>query len=471
MGTEASDRVGGNIDTREEDGRMWEDGPNSFQPSGSILSLACELGLRDEVVLADPNAYRFVWCDGALRALPLGITDAIFGDFLSTQGKIRAGLGYVGWKDPMPENEESIKDFVSRNLGSEAFDRLIDPFVSGVYAGDPSKLSAEAAVGSMQVLEKNGGSLLGGSVQRWLGSVLGGAQEVAATVMAGKCPYKPSDPNVLEVKGQTVGSFRKGLGQLPDALSARVAMRGSPVRLGWSLSHMSWDASKQQHVLDYETPTGPQQLRARAVILTPPAWVTSELLRPISQEAADALDEIQYPCVAEVTVEYPRTVFREPDHNKGIANGFGQLHPRSQGLRTLGTIYASSLFPDRTPDPDKIILVHFFGGSQDPALFGGISEMSEEEIVEATHQDIVLTLLRPEAAKELPKVLNVKMWPRAIPQLEIGHGERLQRARDGLEASGVKGVFLAGNYVGGVSLGNCVDFGLKVSKQVAEFVS
>jgi len=243
---------------------------------------------------------------------------------------------------------------------------------------------------------------------------------------------------------------------------------GTPVRLGWSLKHMSWDSSRQENVLDYETPTGPQQLRSRAVIITTPAWVTSKIVRELSEESSDALAEIQYPRVAEVTVEYPKIAFRDQAHGKGIVNGFGQLHPRSQGVRTLGTIYASSLFPNRT-EPDKVILVHFFGGSQDLELFGGISQMSEQDIVEATHKDTVLTLLRPEAADELPKVLSVKIWPQAIPQLNLGHSKRLERAREGLNAAGVKGVFIAGNYVGGVSLGNCIEMGLQVSKEAAEF--
>lgn len=460
--TEASDRVGGNIDTREEDGRRWEDGPNSFQPSETILSLASELGLRDDVVLADPKAYRFVWHEGALRALPAGLSDALFGDFMSLQGKIRAGLGAMGWKERMPDKEESIKEFVSRNLGSEAFERLIDPFVSGVYAGDPSKLSAEVAFGKAHRLEKSSGSFLGAGIKNWLRNM----QEYVATALSRNCPHVPKDP--LLRGGQTVGSFRRGLQQLPDTLSARIRKLGTPVRLGWSLKRMTWDSTRQENVLDYETPTGPQQLRSRAVIITTPAWVTSKIVRPLSEESSDALAEVQYPRVAEVTVEYPKSAFRDQAHGKGIVNGFGQLHPRSQGVRTLGTIYASSLFPNRT-DPDKVILVHFFGGSQDPELFGGMSEMSEQEIVEATHQDTVLTLLRPEAADDLPKVLSVKIWPQAIPQLNLGHSTRLERAREGFNAAGVKGVFLAGNYVGGVSLGNCIEMGLAISKEAAEF--
>lgn len=129
--TEARDRVGGNITTRKEDGYIWEEGPNSFQPGDPILEVACDVGLRDDIVLADPSSYRFVLWEGRLRALPAGPADAVFGDFLTLPGKIRAGLGAVGIRPPRPDREESVKEFVSRNLGTEAFQRLIEPFCSG----------------------------------------------------------------------------------------------------------------------------------------------------------------------------------------------------------------------------------------------------------------------------------------------------------------------------------------------------
>lgn len=455
--TEARDRAGGNITTCTGDGRLWEEGPNSFQPGDAILTVACDVGLQQDILLADPNSYRFVWWEGKLRALPAGPADAVFGDFLSWPGKIRAGLGAIGIKDPMPDREESVREFVTRNLGEEAFERLIDPFVSGVYAGDPSKLSAEAATGRVQVLEKNAGSLVAGAIELF--------QKRAAE--AKDAP--PRDPRLPEVKGQTVGSFRGGLKQFVDALETFVEKAKSPVRLNWKLSSMSWDAVNEQHVLEYDTPDGPKKLRSRSVVLTAPSRVTAAMLKPLSSAAGEALDEIFYPRVAAVTVEYPRSAFREPEHGKGIVNGFGQLHPRSQGIRTLGTIYSSSLFPGREPDPDKVMLLHYIGGARDPELYGGIEDLTEGQLVEATHKDTVTTMLQPTAVNELPRALGVRVWPRAIPQLDVGHAKRLEAVDKGLAAAGVKGLFLAGNYVGGVALGRCVEFGLEVSGKIADF--
>lgn len=449
--TEARDRVGGNVTTKTGNGRLWEEGPNSYQPGDAILQTAVDVGLKEDILLADPGSYRFVWWEGKLRALPASPADAVFGDFLSLPGKIRAGLGAIGFKDPMPKEEESVKDFVTRNLGDEAFQRLIDPFVSGVYAGDPSALSAESAVGRVQILEKQHGSLVAGALQMF-------SKKKA-----------PRDPRLPEIKGQTVGSFRKGLRQFVDTLAERIAEENSPPRLLWKLTKMSWDEVSKRHSLEYETPEGPRRLRARSLIMTSPSYITSDLLRPLSADAADALAEIVYPTVAAVTVEYPRSAFREPSHGKGIVNGFGQLHPRSQGIRTLGTIYSSSLFDNRVPSKDRVMLLHYIGGARDKELFGGINDLTEGQIVEATHRDTCETMLRS-TGEALPDVLGVRIWPRAIPQCNIGHADRLKRCQEGLEKAGVKGVFLAGNYVGGVALGRCVEYGIEIAKEVGEFV-
>ncbi|CAN1762448.1 Protoporphyrinogen oxidase 1, chloroplastic [Linum perenne] len=100
--TEASDRVGGNIITVERDGYLWEEGPNSFQPSDSMLSLVVDSGLKDDLVLGDPDAPRFVLWDGKLRPVPSKPTDLPVFDLMSIGGKLRAGFGALGFRPPPP---------------------------------------------------------------------------------------------------------------------------------------------------------------------------------------------------------------------------------------------------------------------------------------------------------------------------------------------------------------------------------
>lgn len=166
-------------------------------------------GVDQELVLGDPTAPRFVYWDRKLRKTPSG-PDALTFDLLSVWGKLRAGLGAIGVKAPLPDKEETIEEFIRRNLGEEVFERLIEPFCSGVYAGDPSKLSMEAAFGKIHALEKQGGSLIGGSLK-----LFNERREH---------PPPPRDPTLPpKPAGQTVGSFRNGLRTLPEAIAQQLS--------------------------------------------------------------------------------------------------------------------------------------------------------------------------------------------------------------------------------------------------------
>eukprot|EP00884_Botryococcus_braunii_P002368 jgi/Botrbrau1/12131/Bobra.0186s0047.1 len=162
--TEARDRVGGNITTMEGDGYRWEEGPNSFQPNDAMLKAAVDAGCAPDLVMGDPKAPRYVYWAKKLRPTPSG-PDILTFDLLTLLGKIRAGLGAIGLKEKAPGYEESVEQFVRRNLGDEVFQRLIEPFCSGVYAGDPAKLSMKAAFGKVWDLEEKGGSIIGGVIK------------------------------------------------------------------------------------------------------------------------------------------------------------------------------------------------------------------------------------------------------------------------------------------------------------------
>lgn len=444
--TEASDRVGGSIITVEKDGYLWEEGPNSFQPSDSMLTLLVDIGLKDELVLGDPNAPRFVLWKGELRPVPSGPKDILFFDLMSFGGKLRAAFGAIGLRPRPPGREESVEEFVRRNLGDEVFERLIEPFCSGVYAGDPAKLSIKAAFGKVCRLEEKGGSLIGGAIK---------------TIQESKnSPRPPRDPRLPKPKGQTVGSFRKGLTTIPNAIANRL---GDKVKLGWRLSSIR-KISGGGYALTYETPDGSISIQSKTVVLTVPSYIASNILRPLSATAADALSQFYYPPVAVVSISYPKSAIRNKCLINGELKGFGQLHPRSQGIETLGTIYSSSLFPGRAP-PDRVLLLNFIGGATNPA----ITEKSQSVIVSAVDRDLRKMLIREDAAA--PMTLGVRVWPQAIPQFLVGHLDLLETAQGALRDSALEGLFLGGNYVVGVALGRCVEGAYESADEISQFLT
>ncbi|MBD2188189.1 protoporphyrinogen oxidase [Pseudanabaena mucicola] len=436
---EAQDRVGGAITSAKNDeGYLWEEGPNSFQPTPELLRLAVQVGLKDELVLADGKLPRFVFYNGKLNALPMSPPKAIATKLLTWGGKIRLALGAMGFARPAMAGEESVDQFFSRLLGKQAVERLVAPFISGVYAGDPKRLSAKAAFSKIFRLENTYNGLLAGAILS--------AKERKAK--------KINDPTLPKVKSGELGSFREGIKMLPEAVATKLRAQGTAIKQQWILR--SLEKQGDIYISKFDTPTGEEIVTSRAVVLTTPAYVTAKLLQDFLPVASQALKEIFYPTVACVVLAYPKSEF--------ICDmkGFGNLIPRTQGVRTLGTIWSSSLFAGRAPEGWQLLL-NFIGGTLDPML----AKLSEAEIIDAVHQDLKKTLLRPES-KAAPKAIAVHVWDKAIPQYEIGHLDRLAIVESELKKS--QGLYVSANFIGGVALGDCIKRGIEEAHKIEVFL-
>ena len=439
MVAEAQDRVGGAITSAKNDeGYQWEEGPNSFQPAPELLRLAVQVGLKDELVLADGKLPRFVFLNGKLNALPMSPPSAIASKVLTWGGKIRLALGAIGFARPAMSGEESVDQFFSRILGRQAVERLVAPFISGVYAGDPKRLSAKAAFSKIARLESYGGLIAG--------AILSSKERKA---------QKIDDPNIPKTKAGELGSFRQGIKMLPEAIATKLREQGAAVKQQWTLR--SLEKQGDIYVSKFDTPTGEETVRSRSVVLTTPAFVTAKLLQDYLPAASQALNEIFYPTVACVVLAYPKSEFAYD------MKGFGNLIPRTQGIRTLGTIWSSSLFAGRAPEGWQLLL-NFIGGTLDPAL----AKLSESEIIAAVHQDLKKTILRPNTKAE-PNAIAVHVWDKAIPQYEIGHLERLATVEAELQKS--KGLYVSANFIGGVALGDCIKRSLLDAHKIDAFLS
>lgn len=494
--TEARDYVGGNVVSHNEDGFVWEEGPNSFATQPSIVRLAHELGIGDQLVFADESLPPWVFHNGKLHPLPKGkggkgpkgqlelvfgsngvLRFGLLGELLSWPGKVRAAIGAFVGHPPAPEGkDETIREWVTRILGEEVFLRCIDPFVSGVYAGDPETLSMKAALGKIARIERYAYSI------EWnkAGAIFyGGLKRQVELTKERKAD--PPDPAWPAFEYGNPGSFKKGLSTLPHAIAAELGQpHGAPpnadssVRLQWRLQKLE----KQEdgmYVASFDTPDGEQTVRARSVVSTAPAHALQQVLEPVMPEAGEIFDKmrtareqrgIYHPPVYAVTVAYPKDSFRDVELANGFGPlrelpGFGSLNPRTEGVRTLGTLWSSSLFPGRCP-PEYNMLLNYIGGSRDV----GIAELAEDEVVAEVDKGLREVLLKPDAPK--PKVLGLKLWPTAIPQYELGHLELIEQ----LEAAEAQlpGLWVCGNYRSGVAFPDCCTFGYEHAKLVKQYL-
>ena len=457
---ERNPEVGGNLISKEnKDGFVWEEGPNSFQPTPYICRIIHELGLTDDLVLADGSLPRFVYWQGEgaggklanLHALPTNLPgDLLDFNLLTWPGKIRAGFGAVGLIDPPPtDREESIREFVTRHLGAQTFERVIDPFVSGVYAGDPDKLAMRAALRKIHRLEglgELGPGLVSGALVRF-------------AEIAQEKKDNPPDQAWPTYKGGQLGSFRKGLQTL--ALAAKTYLGDERV---WTNSPIEKvermeDGKFRAIVMRDNVET---EVIARAVCVTSPTRVTCKLAADLVP-AAKELSKVYSRPVVSVTMAYKKEWFKNlPGGTKeNPLCGFGHLLPRKMGIRSLGTIWSSSLFPGRAPEGWELLLT-YIGGARDPSIL----DLTEDEIYKQVDADNHKILLRDDAPEGMK--IGCRVWKTAIPQYEMGHFDMIQRLAE--DEAKCPGFYLGGNYRTGVAFGDCVQFGWDEAIRVSDFL-
>jgi len=402
---EAEDEVGGNIRSRREDGFLRDLGPNSLMLRGELLpDLIRHLHLEERVVEANPLARRRFVLNRQNRTVALGPGVLFSSSLLSLSARLHL-LGEP-WRRPRPhaDAEESIADFVRRRLGPEVLTWIVDPFVSGVFAGDPEKLSVQAALPRLAAMEAESGSLIRAALR-----ARGGRKKQGRARLV---------------------SFRGGLQELPKALAA--SLPADRLHLARAVTGLACGDGRWR----LQTTRG--DLECRQLVLALPAADSARLLRPLAAELADELSAIDYPAVATIALGFPRSAVEHP------LDGFGLLIPRQRGIETLGVLFSSTLFPERAP-ADTVLLTAFLGGAR-------------QDIAQRSPAD-----LEAQALGDLRPILGIRgdpsyrrcaLWPRAIPQYNLGHDRRIARIHE-LRRQ-LPNLELLGNWQGGVALGDCV---------------
>ncbi len=414
---EAAAEPGGCVRTIAERGFLVDAGPTStLYRNGALGELIASLGFGEEMVEASAVARnRYIVKDGELLALPLSLLAFAKTPLFSAKGKFRLLL------EPFRSRaraEESVAQFVARRLGPEILDWAIDPFVSGVYAGDPVKLSARAATAKVYALEAEYGSLFIGAIGRLLRGRASGPQP----------------------RGKLI-SFRSGMQSLAMAIAAKLE---GHISLNTEVSALARTGSGEWIVR-----AGEREFRARCIVVATPAYCAAKLLRPLDNDLGTALESIHYPPVASVALGFGREQVRHP------LNGFGMLIPSKVGRVTLGVLFSSTLFPGRAPD-GEVLLTAFIGGARNHS----VATLTHEELVAQVLKD-----LRPLLGIDgEAHFRHVALWRRAIPQYELGHLERLARI-DAARAR-LPGLHLRANWRDGISVSDCAENARKLAETI-----
>lgn len=420
---EKSAMPGGAMGSVHVGGFLVERGPNSaLETTPLFAELFAAAGIEREKVTANAAASkRYILRGGKLIPLPMSPPAFLATPLFSLGAKLRL------FREPFiarGEGEETVAGFVRRRLGQEFLDYAINPFVAGVYAGDPERLSVPAAFPRLAELEQKYGSLIRGQIR--------GAKERKQRAEKSK-------------QSAPMFSFRDGMGTLPRAIAAKL----SDLRLGVSVEAVERSPDGYR-VRGRDAAGAPVEAAARCVVLATPAFVAAPLLAPLAPDAADALAGIEYPPVAVVATGY------RPAPGMHPLDGFGFLIPAKENRRILGTLFSSTLFPGRAPD-GMALLTSFVGGMRQP----GLARQAEANLT-AMVADEQRQLLGCPAA---PEFSRVTMWERAIPQYAPGHLQRMERLARAEEQ--LPGLFFCANYRGGISVGDCVKSAHAMAERIA----
>ncbi len=427
---EKQQRTGGKIWSIEEEGFLCEWGPNGFLDNKPMtLELCQQLGISDQLLRSNDNARkRFIYSDRVLHRLPENGPAFLKSQLISWPGKLRLAAEMVIPKRT-DSSDETLAEFGRRRLGEEALNKLIAPMVSGIFAGDPETMSLKSCFGRIYELEQEYGGLIRAMIML--------AKKKKAEVKAGKAVASAAGP------GGILTSFERGIQQLTDGICRQLQAEiksGSPV--------VKIEEKQGGFLLKLEDG---QQLEAELVVTASPAYAVAEMLEGSNDKAVELLRQIPYATMNVVCFGYERERIAHD------LNGFGYLTPKAEGRSTLGTLWDSSIFPNRAPE-GKVLLRSMMGGATNMEAI----DISDEGVKVLTMADLKQIM----GITAEPEFVRIFRHPHAIPQYTRGHAARLQGLEEALKTS--PDLFLTGNAFSGVGLNDCVNAANLTADKVLE---
>jgi len=439
---EEAEQPGGMIRTVHRNGFLFEAGPQSPRFPASVWALVKELNLEKEFVYGDPKAKRYILKQGLLHPAPFSAVEIMTTRLVDLRSKLRF-LGEPFGNTRPPDHEESLAEFVRRKFGSEVLEYLVDPVISTVFLGDSRKIGMESAFPALVEWERSQGSLTRGAIR---GTI---AKRRAADSDGSRMPNRhETNRRRLHLTDSlpSLGSFRSGMGMLPEKLSEALgesmkygvrAESVEPVRSGSGKPMAGWRI---------RVPGG-EEITAELLVLAVPAYVATRLLETSAPQLGALLGEIEYAPMCSVSTAYER------DQVSHALDGSGFMVPRREGLNTICTFWNSSLFEGRAPE-GKVLMTSFAGRDSNGALAG------DEECARAIHAENGRIL----GIHGDPVDQMVWRYPRALPQYNVGHAKRVTKVQRLLGTFPSLG--LVGNYLTGRSIGDCAELASRVAEDL-----
>jgi oxygen-dependent protoporphyrinogen oxidase len=427
---EKNDKVGGSIETVVENGMLFDRGPNSALEITPIISqLVKELKLEDQFTYANKKGNkRYILRDNQLHALPMSPPAFLKTKLFSSGAKLRL------IKEPFVGKSrdgyyQSIAEFVTRRLGGEILDYAINPFVAGVYAGNPEDLSVKSAFPKLYALEEEYGGLIVGTIR---------------SIRKRKSRKEKSKQSAKML------SFKDGMYTLPKAIADHL---GEKVKLFSPVESVKRTGDGNYYGITYRQGEKSTTLLADVVLSTIPAFNAAELFSHFDERLKKHLNTIFYPPVLVLYLAYNLDDIGQP------LDGFGFLVPSKEDKSFLGAIWSSVIFPNRAED-NKAAFTLFVGGSRNP---GFVYEDEDKLISKVINEFEIIMKISGKPIHQAKR-----FWPKAIPQYTIGYVEH-ENYIDHFENDN-KGIILGGNYRGGISVGDCISNAELVAEKIKRLI-
>lgn len=413
---EGENHLGGKIKSTSIEGFQLEMGPNTVLINNvELMSLLDELNLNEHIIKPDSEAVknRFVIKKGKIEAIPNSLSSA-FKSNLFGIGTLYRIFSEPFRKASKSEKEESLADFSRRRFGKQIYRDFITPFVSGIYAGDPEKMSVNHTLSILKEAEEKHGSVLKGMMK----------------IMKAK----KQDPNNQSLPKEKIFTFKRGLAFLIDSIKEKIQ---SNVELNAKIVEIKFDDGK--YIIVYQQANEIKELEVEKVISTLPAKHLAGSIKGINAELAQQLTKVNYvpAVVLHLAVEKSSITFNQ--------KAFGLLSRKEEDVPFLGLLFNSRFFPHTAPQ-DKELFTIICGGYKQPNI---LNEKTED-----IHTKVDKALMKLNVTSSNSHLLHVQKWPDGIPQYEVGYGAIKKSIEDFHHQQ--KNFYIAGNFFGGVSVSDCV---------------